>query len=155
MTFDATRVQPISGPFSLEVAFSGQLSADALLASEEFGIGGPNFGRGYDPSEITGDSGAAGRFELQFNDTLAWAVIEDYQLYGFYDVGKVWNRDIQAGGGEDKTATLASTGIGARFNGPYDLSGNLEVAFPMTRDVLAQGQDGDNPRLYFGLNKRF
>ncbi|MBI1274477.1 BamA/TamA family outer membrane protein, partial [bacterium] len=120
-TFDATRVQPISGPWTAEVAFSGQLSADPLLASEEFGIGGPSFGRGYDPSEITGDSGAAGRLELQYNDTLSWVVVQDYQVYGFYDVGKVWNRDVQTGSGEEKTATLASTGLGVRFNGPYDL----------------------------------
>lgn len=33
----------------------------SLLSPKQFGVGGSQFGRGYDPSEITGDSGVAGK----------------------------------------------------------------------------------------------
>lgn len=46
---------------------SGQWSADSLLSSQEFGVGGETFGRAYDSSEITGDHGWAGSLELRYH----------------------------------------------------------------------------------------
>ena len=37
----------------------GQLTNDRLVSSEKFSIGGSQFGRGYDFSEITGETGVA------------------------------------------------------------------------------------------------
>ncbi len=156
LAMDAARVQPIVGNWTFETAIAGQIASAPLLASEEFGVGGSGFARAFDPSEITGDHGAAGRLELQYNrvaETLDW--INDYQVYGFYDLGKIWNRDVQLGSGEEKTAVIASIGTGLRFNAAQDMSGYLELAYPLLREVQANGQDGSHPRVFFALNKRF
>jgi hemolysin activation/secretion protein len=68
---DAQRIQDLSGVMdglNLYVAGSAQTSfGQRLLSPEQFGVGGSEFGRGYDPSEITGDSGVALKTELQYN----------------------------------------------------------------------------------------
>lgn len=153
MTGRASRIQPISGPFSAYVAANGQYSLDPLLASEEFAIGGTEFGSAYDPAEITGDSGLAGRFELQYNQA-PQTFIDQYQLYAFYDLGRVWNRS-PIPGSESEHISLSSAGLGARFNIAESVSGSVEAAMPLTKSVSAFGADGDDPRAFFALQYRF
>lgn len=150
---EITRLQPITGPFTAFVGVAGQLADDPLLAAEEFGLGGATYGSAYDPSEITGDHGVATRLELQYNDTTEWRFMPNYQVYTFYDIGKVWNEDPLPG--DDSPASLASAGLGVRFNMLDDLSGGLEVAVPLTREVAANGQDGDDPRFFFSFAYRY
>lgn len=150
----ASRLQPIYGPFSLFVAAAGQASSNALLSAEQFGIGGANFGSAYDPSEITGDSGIAARTELQYNRYNEFEWLTSYQVYGFYDVGSVWLRNPAAG--LESRESLASLGMGVRFNILEPLSGNLEVAMPMTHDVAANSpSNGDDARVFFSLAYRY
>ncbi len=151
---EASRIQPISGPFALFGALTGQYSLDPLLASEEFTLGGPAFGSAYDPAEISGDSGAAARAELQFNGTWERGFLPTYQLYTFYDIGRVWNRNIQAAS-EASTQSLSSTGLGARFNLLDTFSGSAEFALPLTKKVAAYGDDGYAPRVFFALQYRY
>ncbi len=149
-----TRQQPLSGPFSAYLAVTGQYSDAPLYAAQEMALGGPEFGSAYDPAEITGDSGVAGRIELQYNKTRQAQFLSTYQLYGFYDIGEVWNRNIIAAS-EAKDASLASAGLGARFNLLDPLSGSVEVAMPLTRNVAAFGDDGNMPRVFFNLLYRY
>jgi hemolysin activation/secretion protein len=152
--FDYSRLQPISGPWTANFSMAGQYSLDPLLASEEFAIGGPAFGSAYDPAEITGDSGLAARIELQYNDSLNEKWLSAYQLYTFYDIGRVWNRDIIAAT-ENATRSLSSVGVGSRFNLVDNLSGGVEVALPLTKTVSAFGDDGDAPRFFMSLQYRY
>jgi hemolysin activation/secretion protein len=154
-TAQASRLQTIKGPFDFYIAASGQLSANSLLIGEQFGIGGENFGSAYDPSEITGDSGADARAEIRYNRSGDLALIPYYQLYGFYDIGKVWNRDTPEG--TPPGESLADTGLGLRFNAAQPLSGGVEVAAPLTRVVAADGtgSSGYRPRVFFNLAYRF
>src|SRR5262249_20222041 len=126
---------------------------DPLLASEEFTIGGPSYGRAYDSSEITGDHGAALKLELRYGETTNSAYLQSYQGYVFYDAGAVWNRD--AAGGEPEKQTLTSTGVGVRLNMSRSLFGSAEIAFPLSRDIASEGNDGEDPRLFFNILKRF
>lgn len=68
---DAQRIQSLSGVaegLNLYLAGTAQTAfGKRLLSPEQFGVGGSEFGRGYDPSEITGDSGFAVKTELQYN----------------------------------------------------------------------------------------
>lgn len=153
MNARASRIQPISGPWSAYAAASGQYSFDPLLASEEFAIGGTEFGSAYDPAEITGDSGLAGRLELQYNQA-PQGFIDQYQLYTFYDLGRVWNQD-PIPGSESEHVSLSSAGIGARFNIAEAVSGSVEGAVPLTKHVSAMGTDGNSPRAFFALQYRF
>lgn len=147
------RLQRINDDFNLLLVGRGQLSADALLSSEEFSIGGINLGRGYDPSEITGDDGIAGKAEIQWNNpyTIDAPYIDSYQLYGFFDIGTVWDQDPTTAA--QKRDSISSTGTGVRVNFTGDTQADLAIAFPLTREVQTQGDD--DPKVYFGLNKRF
>ena len=151
---NATRIQPITGPWSASVSVEGQYSLDPLYAAEEYALGGQNFGSAFDPAEISGDSAIAGRVELQYNGTSDYPYLPTYQPYAFYDIGQVWNRDI-IGLTEAKKASLASLGVGARFNMANNLTGSMEYAVPLTRSVAANSGDGDEPRFFFNLQYRY
>jgi hemolysin activation/secretion protein len=127
------RLQRVVNSVNLLASFKGQHSSDALLSSEEFGVGGSGFGRGYDPSEIVGEQGIAGKLELQWNNPFANTLFDNYQLYGFYDAGRVWNKDATTSG--EKINSLASTGLG--FRGSFLYGTNVEAfwALPLTTDV--------------------
>jgi hemolysin activation/secretion protein len=148
-----SRLQPVYGPFEVYVTASGQWSANKLLAAEQFGLGGATFGSAYDPSELVGDSGIAARLELQYNQTLDFKYVPNYQLYGFYDGGVVWNRDAFAS--VKSSSSLTSTGLGLRFNVLEQVTGSLEFAEPLTHRVAANGADGYGPRVFFSLAYRY
>ena len=149
-TVSAQRLQRITS--SVNMLFSGraQLSNGAQLSSEEFGVGGINSGRGFDPSEIVGDDGFSTTVELQWNQPYSVSYLEDYQLFGFYDFGKVWNDDATI---SDDDESLASAGFGIRADLLNNFKGGLAVAFPLTRDV--QTQRDEDPKVYFNLNRSF
>ena len=122
-----TRSQSLPADFSGLVSFAGQYALSPLLSSEQFGYGGQSFGRAYDPSQITGDDGAAGLVELRYGGLPVYESVSS-QPYGFYDIGKVWNIH-----GEDETG--ASLGAGMRFNYLTAANANFFVAKPLTRGV--------------------
>jgi hemolysin activation/secretion protein len=148
---DAQRVQSLGGNWSLLGALTGQYGITSLLASEQVGIGGVNFVRAYDPAELTGDSGIAGKIELQYGERDTNIGLAAYQLYAYYDAGRVWNH--QALPGEISAASATAAGVGVRFAVTDQISGSLEVAKPLTRAVATAG-DRD-PRVFFSLVARF
>ena len=130
----------------------GQYSFSQLLSGEQFGVGGDEFGRAYDASEIIGDHGASGKLELQWGQNTAFEDFEaltGYQLFAFYDLGAVWQIDPSV------RVSIASIGAGVRFNLWDNVSGLVEVTKPLTRDVAARGADGGEPRVFFNVGARF
>ena len=121
-------------PFSLVLASAGQIASRPLLATMEFGLGGPGFGRGYDYAERTGDQGIAGSVELRADaGAIAGSVVDRAQFYGFFDGGTVGNLRGGFGGG-----SLVSTGVGARVGtGRFDWL--VEVALPLNEDRFDTG----------------
>jgi hemolysin activation/secretion protein len=152
---EASRMQRLfNSPFTATVGVAGQYAAQALLASEEFGLGGSDYGRGYDASEVTGDKGLAGKVELGYGVPVNAPYMNDYQLYTFYDVGAVWNRD--PGAGVSERQSTASTGIGTRLNFTDAIRGDMYLAKPLTRPVASRGaDDGDDLRFRFSLGAQF
>lgn len=149
-SLEISRLQRLTNMFDVFVSAAGQMSDDYLLASEEFGVGGINYGSAYDSSEITGEEGVAGRVELRANNPIA-TPIELLQVYGFYDIGKVWDKDNALP--EERQRSLASTGIGFRASINENFAGTFEAAKPLTRDV---GTEGDRDTRFFGsLTARF
>nr|WP_314617550.1 ShlB/FhaC/HecB family hemolysin secretion/activation protein [uncultured Pseudomonas sp.] len=156
---DAQRLQDLGGVINglnLYLAATAQTSfGQPLLAPEQFGVGGSEFGRGYDPSEITGDSGVAVKAELQYNRLHALGGHEvPSQYYAFWDAGKVWSEDPAW----VSQQSLASTGLGVHLQVFKDTFVSPEIAFPLTRAVSAQELDDDNgkaPRLYINFLKLF
>ena len=151
LTGNLMRIQNLSPSWNLLGAASWQYSFDKLLASEEFGVGGSQYGRAYDSSEITGDHGIAFKVELQKAFRPAWDYLSDFQLYSFLDYGSVWNK-VQTSTGA-KRQDLTSIGLGMRFNITDSISGYLEMNQPISDNVAAEGNK--DPRLFFSLSNRF
>lgn len=148
---DLVHTRTIAGDWSAQIAAIGQKSADSLLSSEEFGLGGNRFGRAYDFGEVTGEDGIAGSAELRYTlpdpgDFLTFA-----QLYGFYDIGAVWNRNAT---GTFWRHSLSSAGIGLRVDLPRSIRAGVEAALPLTRQVETSGGD-TSPRYFFTLAADF
>ncbi len=151
-TMNVSRLQTIDAKDSLLLAISEQYAfGDSLLSSEQFGVGGAQFGRGYDPSEITGDNGLAGKLEFQHNEQFTLLQPRLAQFYGFYDWGLVGNNFV--GNGQPAKATLASLGAGVRLNLEDGLVSSLELAKPLTRPVAADVgvEDPKGLHVYFSL----
>jgi hemolysin activation/secretion protein len=141
----ASRLQAITGPYALFLSIAGQYSFSDLLSDEEFGVGGIRFGRGYDPKELSDDGGVGFTGELQFTKpTDLWA-LESYQLFAFYDYGKVWDHSSS-----DSNA-LSSFGGGVRLWAAQDTSIALQLAKPLTRDSQRADGDRDTQLLFRAL----
>jgi hemolysin activation/secretion protein len=136
---DVSRYQPIGNLVGLYVAGRTQLSANPLLVSEEMSLGGAQFGRAYDYGEISGEDGVAGLIEGRVGRDPKIPGIEFVQLYSYYDAGSVWNRNAAFGAGQ---ATLSSAGTGIRLNLPKSVLISSEVALPLTRTPVSQGDKG-------------
>ncbi len=145
VTLDYSRYQKVWKNVAVLLTATGQKSSGTVLSAEEIGLGGERFGRAYDPSEITGKDGAAGRVELQYDGSLADSLLNQYQFYGYYDIGAVW-ADVPAG-----RQSLASAGFGVRGQFKHGLFGYVEIAKPLTRLVAAERAGGDDPRFFFVL----
>ena len=130
-------------------SLSGQLASRALLASSECGYGGSGFGRGFDNFEVSGEDCVKGLFEVRHSmPRLPFEQMKG-QLYSFYDFGVVSNHGDRIVG-QRRQMTGQSIGFGGRFPLTKAVSGSVEYALPLTRDVALEGdQDG---RLFFSLS---
>ncbi len=148
---EATRIQSLFDNTSLALSLSGQAAGSPLLSPVQFGLGGSRFGRGYEPSELTGDEGIGasveGRYDLPFN----FDPISAPQLYAFYDLGQIWNIDTLPG--TPPQASLASAGIGFRLTFLERFSVGFELAKPLTRSIASRGTKGIRP--LFNISTRF
>jgi hemolysin activation/secretion protein len=109
------------------VRFDGflQNSGYVLPDSERFKIGGDRLGRGFEVTEIAGDSGIGGKLELRRDLVNTESFIGRLSTYGFYDIGAAWKQDAP---GRESAATA---GTGLAMQGAA-LTGYLEVAAPLT-----------------------
>jgi hemolysin activation/secretion protein len=145
------RVQTLSPHWSILAAVSVQRAYTDLLSSELFSLGGDQFGRGFDPSELVGDHGLAGKLELRYGLRQAIDGIAGAMIYGFLDSGHVRQRTPQPG--SEAKESLSSHGIGVRLHVSPTLSGFVEWAKPRQRDVATEGDR--KSRLFGGVSARF
>ena len=145
------RLQPLAASWILLGGVSWQYALDKLLASEQFGLRGSQFGKGSNFSEITGDHGVAFKLALQRVFEINKAHIRDIKAYTFFDYGTVWNR-LKTSTDSSKQ-DLSSIGLGFRFNLTDRLSGYLELDKPLNRKVSAEGNQGS--RMFFSVSTNF
>lgn len=146
-SFWADYTRTLGGGFSIQVGGQGQLASRPLLASEELGLGGRAFLRGYDYREFSGDRGAAGALELRYDLRDPAPFLNRVQLYAYGDAGEVSN--LRSGFG---SGWLASAGGGMRLYLPHRIEAGIELGVP-----LRDGFDGTrpDPRLSVTLAARF
>ncbi len=147
------RLQRIGGGVNLQLTAAGQYALDRLLSSSQFTFGGSDLGRGYDSAELIGDHGVAGGVELQWGLATGLSWMESFQLFGAYDYGVVWQRDRTL---PDRRSSGSSAALGTRLNLTPWLSGELEVALPLTRPATIDRSDGERePRFFFAVTARY
>ena len=117
----------ITNNLSIGLGGRGQLATDPVLATEDIGLGGTTFLRGYNFNERSGDQGIMGFGEVRYswNGNGFW--LPYAEVYVFADGGVVSNLEGGFGGG-----SLASAGGGMRLDITRDLDLDLEVAFPLS-----------------------
>ena len=145
------RLQRLTRKLNVLLGIKGQHADEALWSSEEFGVGGLAYGRGFDPSEIVGDSGVAGKIELQWNEPTELSLLTNYQLFGFYDAGVVWDKDATTS--KLKREELTSAGFGIRADFTETTQAGLFLAFPLNRDI--ETQNDKDPRVYVSVSHKF
>lgn len=143
----AEYVRYLSKRASVRIASEGQIATRPLLSSEEMGLGGRTFLRGYDYREFSGDKGIAGSVELRYDLSKTPGPVRKAQFYAYADAGSVGNYRGGGGGG-----SLASAGGGVRIWLGRSIEGGLELGLPLADG--ARGEDRD-PRLSFTLLSHF
>jgi hemolysin activation/secretion protein len=145
-----SRLQAIYGSISMLGVARGQWAFVPLLSSEQFTFGGNPIGRGYDPAELIGDRGVAASLELRYDKSI-YKFINTLQLYGFYDIGAIWNLLVNPT--SPTKVSASSAGLGLRFTMNKYVSGNLMWAQPLTKQVAAEEliQQGWRPRTFFSV----
>ncbi|MGR8930970.1 MAG: ShlB/FhaC/HecB family hemolysin secretion/activation protein [Gammaproteobacteria bacterium] len=144
LNFNFSRYQTLWEQLGLYLSSAGQYAFNPLMNIEEFKLGGQVYGRGYNPAELSGDSGIAATAEFRYSLPGPFENWQSLQPYSFYDFGAVWNR----GTGVQHRQSLSSAGLGVR-NQLFDhLSVDLEVAWPLTRAPETYDKD---PRFFFQI----
>lgn len=150
LTFNASRQQELGQGFSVVAQGAAQYSFNPLVISEQFAYGGEPFGRAYDPSELTGDSGVEGSLELDFAPGINDNLFRSAVLFGFYDAGLVYDRIHP---GTNGYAFGTSAGVGVRLTPVPWLFGSVEADKPLTRMVAAESSK--DWRFFFRLSVRY
>ncbi len=152
LNMSASRLQRLDENWNIKAQVTGQMANEPLYASEEFGVGGAEIGRAYDPSDITGDEGAAAGLELRY---LGFRTLQpvNFEPFLYYDIGFISNRDT----GQPDYQSLASAGAGVRFATTTGQSGSITIAVPLTKDVTAPIYGGSEtaPRIMLQFSQSF
>jgi hemolysin activation/secretion protein len=149
LNFWFTRYQTLNDAWSVKLASAGQLSSGPMYLSQQFYLGGLNFGRGYGSAELSGDNGIAGSLEVRFDQKLNYKYLTGFQLYSFVDSGLVWWDGLRPSDG----AALISAGGGLRLFLGNDLRADLGIAVPL--GYRAPDNWARHPRFLFTLSTAF
>jgi hemolysin activation/secretion protein len=146
VTLDMVHAQPLFAGLNLRLSAKGQYARAPTPASEEFSVGGADYGRAYNSGEATGEDGVAASAELTYMPGWKIPMVNRLQPYGFYDFGKAWDRRSDSSTG--LAQSLSSAGFGIRSYLINGLTFRLEYAYPLTKQPSNQ-TDGKNGRVFF------
>ncbi len=124
-----------------------QLTGDALVPREQFGLGGQDTIRGYRQDALLTDNGVYGSVEVRFPVLR----VRDWQaalyLVPFLDIGTGWNVEA-ATNPEDKT--IVGTGIGLRWDMGDYLRARVDWGIPLV-SIDARERTWQESGVYFSI----
>jgi hemolysin activation/secretion protein len=121
----ATVSQTNEWPFKIStvVSATGQYSPDTLPTSEQISFGAGRYAAGYQPGEVSGDSGWGASFEVNRPLPLDWTFLKSVTPYASIDTARVFLH-----GGTPNPKRLASVALGFRISDVKHYSIDLSLA---------------------------
>lgn len=144
---EATRA--VGRSVRLSGAAAGQYSGDAAPASEQFALGGAEFGRGFPTALLAGDSGWAARAEAAWRPQALRGPLAGSEVFAFGDGGQV--RINPRPGLPHGRLELASAGAGARVA----IGGRAQIEVEAAKALEDPRANADDWRVNFGVSARF
>jgi hemolysin activation/secretion protein len=147
------RVQRLNNDNLLIAQADVQLSANALLPSQQFVIGGGQSLRGYRQNVRAGDNGVKLTLEDRMTiqrDATGSAVL---QIAPFFDMGYVWNVDNNPNSIQ-RQKFLAGLGMGVLFQPIPRLNLRLDYGLPLV-NLDDRGKNAQDDGFYFSANYNF
>jgi len=127
-----------------------QLATRALVPLEQFGLGGPESVRGYRQYALLTDNGAFFSAELRLPIYRASQGRSVLQLAPFVDVGTAWNNSRRNDLGSNTPNTLASVGLGLRWQLGDNLTARFDWGIPLV-DISSRKRTWQENGLYFSV----
>ena len=124
-----------------------QLSDRPLLSQEQISFGGQDTLRGFRQDALLSDNGLVLSAEARIPIMRIPEINGLLQIVPFFDFGKAWN--YQAATNPDPS-TLASIGMGLRFQMSDRLTVRLDIGFPLSR-ILSQKKTLQENGIYFSI----
>jgi hemolysin activation/secretion protein len=144
---ELSRVTSLPEDLSLVARVRGQLASTSLLPSEQLGLGGASFLRGYDEYIASGDKGVLLSLELR-SPVWKLAGADGLQLLTFFDYGSVHDQhtpiDPATNLPGSRGTELASTGLGLRYSLDRYVDLRLDYGFQL------RNQPGTDVHSQFG-----
>ncbi len=123
-----------------------QLSADSLISTEQFSLGGATSVRGYSQDALLTDNGFLAVAELRLPIARLSKINATLQVTPFVDFGTGWNADDE----DTEFSTLIGTGFGLLLQTPESLSARIDWGFPLINDD-SEGSSLQEGGVYFQL----
>ncbi len=130
----------------------GQVADQPLVNTEQVSAGGLDMVRGYLESEVLGDNGATGQFEMRSPSLTKWlgASVDEWRFYAFGDAAWLTvNKPLPE---VQSDFQIASCGVGTRLKLINYLTGSLDVAFPI---LAGPDTKTDSPVLTFQVSAAY
>jgi hemolysin activation/secretion protein len=116
LRYGASYMRTLPADWQIRLALNGQLTGDALVPGEQFGVGGATSVRGFEEREVADDQGRATNAEL-YTPNLCAGMMQgaaQCRLLAFYDTGYVSHNHALPG--ELLQQSIGSVGLGLRLN---------------------------------------
>ena len=131
---------------------TGQIAMDPLPGALQMSIGGDPYGRAFDPSSASGDTGFAVTAEIaQGFDTGTYA-LSGTEVFAFVDYGVVVTREPEDSPVPEVRQALGSAGFGVRATIDDTVNAQVLIAIPW-EDELGTTEAGTE--FYFTLSAVF
>jgi hemolysin activation/secretion protein len=116
------------GDWQARLRLDAQVSSDALVQGEQFGVGGWNSVRGFHEREISNDKGYSGSIEFYTPNLSNWSfgLVDNLRWLAFVDGGSVQRNKAEPGDIEKDSG--ASVGFGLRASDKKNFSIRADVA---------------------------
>jgi len=151
LQFDLSHYRGIWRQLSLFARFTGVLTPDPLLDTEQFRLGGTASVRAYPSSEIAGDEGFFASGELQ-HPVRMLPGMQQQRLKAFVDTGRVYRKNHNLLGVE-QSESLSGVGVGFDALVFGRVTVDAMLAYPIGQHESSDDDDG--VRFWTGITANF